>query len=68
MIVQFADVKVALECGTHARREKWERDTVVFVEDGELMQSNPRWNNASPIQLDWEDLTAKDWQILPEAA
>lgn len=68
MAIRFEDALIALRDGLSVRRKRWEPTTKLTVEDGELMQSNPRWKDASPMQFDWEDITASDWQILPEAA
>jgi len=64
MLVEFAEVFVALKSGKSVRRKKWQRNTTLTVNDGELVQHNPLWKASSPIQLDWNDLNAKDWLIV----
>ena len=68
-MIGFAEVYSALQAGRRVRREWWDRDSVLFVCGGELMYSC-RGNAASKATsdlLDWQDMSANDWSILPAA-
>lgn len=69
-MIGFAEVYAALQAGLPVRRERWDRGSILFVQDGELMYSC-RGNAASKASsdlLDGHDMNAKDWTILPVAA
>jgi len=64
MHVDFSEVFIALNSGKSARRKKWQLNTTLTIHNGELIQLNPTWKKPSSIQLDWNDMNAKDWMIL----
>ena len=68
-MIDFTEVYAALTAGMRVRRERWDQNSTLFVQDGELMYSC-RGNAASTASsdlLDWCDMSAKDWTILPAA-
>jgi hypothetical protein len=66
-MIGFAQVYAALQEGKHVRRERWDRGSVLFVQDGELMYScrGSAARIASSDLLDWRDMNSTDWVILP---
>jgi hypothetical protein len=68
-MIGFAEVYAALQAGKQVRRKRWDRGSALFVQSGELMYSC-RGNVASKASsdvLDWRDMNAEDWSILPAA-
>jgi hypothetical protein len=65
-MIQFAEVYATLIEGRHVRRERWDRDSILFIQNGELI-----WKchgRGHSHQLDWDDISAMDWRILPLVA
>jgi len=61
-MIGFAEVYAALTAGMRVRRERWDRNSVLFINNGQLI-----WQchgKGTPHQLDWNDLSAMDWSIL----
>ncbi len=69
-MIGFAEVYAALQAGLPVRRERWDRGSILFVQDGELMYScrGGELQPASSDMLDWRDMNAMDWTVLPVAA
>ena len=62
----FSETHTALQSGKQVWRERWDRDSVLFVQGSELMYSC-RGNAAriaSSDLLDWHDINATDWQVV----
>jgi hypothetical protein len=68
-MIGFAEVYAALTAGMRVRRERWDRGSILFVQDGQLMYScrGKAARIASSDLLDWRDMNAMDWSILPAA-
>ena len=66
-MIGFAEVYAALHQGKQVRRKRWDRGSVMFVHNGELMFScrgRESGNAQISMPLDWRDMNAKDWCIL----
>lgn len=63
----FAEVYAALQAGKQVRRKHWDRGSVMFVDGSKLMYScrGTEPSEASGDTLDWRDMNAGDWIILP---
>ena len=66
-MIGFAEVYAALTEGKRVRRKRWNRGSVLFIQGGELMYScrGKTALTASSDLLDWRDMGARDWTILP---
>lgn len=60
-MIGFPEVYAALAAGKRVRRKRWERDSVLFVQNGQLIWECHGRETAH--QLDWNDMIAKDWSI-----
>jgi len=61
LMIEFPEVYAALTEGKRVRRKRWDRDSVLFIQNGQLI-----WEchgRGTAHQLDWNDMTAKDWSI-----
>lgn len=61
LMIGFPEVYAALVAGKRVRRERWDSTSVLFIHDGQLM-----WEchgKGTAHQLDWNDMSAKDWSI-----
>jgi len=65
-MIGFAEVYAALQNGKHVTHQRWDKESVIFVRNGELMYScrggEPR--KASSDLLDWRDMTSTGWRII----
>jgi len=63
-MIGFPEVYAALAAGKRVRRKRWERDSILFIHNEQLMRECH--GKLTAHQLDWEDMSAKDWKVLPE--
>jgi hypothetical protein len=68
-MIEFGEVYAALQEGKRVRLEHWDSGSFLFVQGGELMYScrGKTASKASSDLLDWRDMSAKEWIILPAA-
>lgn len=63
-MIGFPEVYAALTEGKRVRRKRWDRESVLFMQNGQLI-----WKchgKETMHQLDWEDMSANDWKVLPQ--
>lgn len=62
-MAQLETIVIALARGCSVRRNEWEPVIRMFV-DGDLLMC--QCNNSKPWQhsLTWDDIAAKDWQLV----
>jgi len=60
-MIGFIVVYAALLKGKRVRRKRWERNSVLFIQNGQLIWECHGIGTAH--QLDWNDMSAKDWSI-----
>jgi hypothetical protein len=58
----FDSMIEAVQSGVSIRRDAWEPTTIMFVEDGELMQQAT--GKPYPYQLSWYEINATDWRAV----
>lgn len=61
LIIGFPEVYAALVEGKRVRRKRWDSDSVLFIQNGQLI-----WEchgRGTEHQLDWNDMIATDWRI-----
>ncbi|MCL2659320.1 MAG: hypothetical protein FWD64_02200 [Acidobacteriaceae bacterium] len=67
----FDKVFGALKQGESVRRNKWDKGSFMFIQNGILMYSS-RGREAHPASgfygLDWINILANDWNVSPKAA
>ena len=69
-MIGFAEVHAALIDGRSVRRKRWEPTTILRITNGQLVQYNATWKHGygSEFVFDWDDMSAKDWEVLPVAS
>lgn len=62
-MIAFTEVFAALQAGKQVRQNRWDKDRVLAVRDGQLVQML-HGNFVMSYQLDWREMNRKDWCIL----
>lgn len=62
-MIGFVDVFQALAEGKQVRQNRWDKDRMLVVQNGCLIQTL-RGKFVMSYQLDWREMNRKDWCIL----